>query len=130
MPNYERQPVAACEERTELLFAYGTLQLGPVQFATFGRKLRGTSDELPGFELVTLMVDDPWVIEVSGKAEHTMATFTGLASDVVPGTAFEVTPEEILRSDDYEVAAVERVAVVLGSGVQSWAYVDARGDSS
>ena len=33
---------------TELLFSYGTLQIEAVQLSTFGRKLVGTADELPG----------------------------------------------------------------------------------
>jgi hypothetical protein len=42
-----------------------------------------------------------------------MARFTGRASDVVSGTVFAVTPDEIQNADKYEVAAVRRVAVVL-----------------
>ena len=112
--------------RTELLFSYGTLQLDAVQMAAFGRRLTGTSDALRGFELVSLKIEDPAVIAISGKAHHTMATFTGRASDVISGTVFAVTPDEIQGADKYEVAAVKRVAVVLQSGVRAWVYVDAR----
>jgi hypothetical protein len=94
--------------------------------ATFGRQLAGTSDALRGFELVSLKIDDQTVIAISGKAHHTMATFTGRASDVVSGTVFAVTPDEIQNADKYEVPAVNRVAVVLQSGVRAWAYIDAR----
>jgi hypothetical protein len=114
------------EVHTELLFSYGTLQLETVQMATFGRRLTGTSDALRGFELSLLKIEDPAVVAISGKAHHTMATFTGRGSDVVSGTVFAVTPEEIQNADKYEVAAVKRVAVVLQSGVRAWAYVDAR----
>lgn len=114
------------EVYSELLFAYGTLQLEAVQMATFGRRLAGSSDALAGFELVPLQIEDETVVAISGKAQHTMATFTGLASDVIAGTVFAVTPDEIRNADTYEVAAVERVAVVLRSGVRAWAYVDAR----
>jgi gamma-glutamyl AIG2-like cyclotransferase len=111
---------------TELLFSYGTLQLEAVQMATFSRQLTGTSDALRGFELVLLKIEDERVIAISGKAQHTMARFTGRASDVVSGVVFAVTPDEIQNADKYEVAAVKRVAVVLESGVRAWAYVDAR----
>ena len=111
---------------TELLFSYGTLQLEAVQMATFGRLLAGTSDALRGFELVLLKIEDPKVVAISGKARHTMAKFTGRASDVVSGTVFAVTPAEIQSADEYEVPAVKRVAVVLQSGERAWAYVDAR----
>ena len=109
----------------ERLFSYGTLQLEAVQMATFGRQLVGTRDALQGFELVALQIDDEAVVAISGKAHHTMASFTGRASDVVSGTVFTVTLDELQSADEYEVAAVKRVAVVLQSGVRAWAYVDA-----
>ena len=118
--------MAAGKVHTEFLFSYGTLQLEAVQMATFRRQLAGISDALRGFDLVSLKIEDQTVISISGKAHHTMARFTGRASDVVSGTVFAVTPEEIQNADKYEVAAVKRVAVVLQSGVRAWAYVDAR----
>ncbi len=118
--------MAMSEVHTEFLFSYGTLQLEAVQMATFGRQLAGTSDALGGFELVSLKIEDQTVVAISGKAHHTMAQFTGRASDVVSGTVFGLTPDEIRHADEYEVAAVKRVAVVLQSGVRAWAYVDAR----
>ena len=111
---------------TERLFSYGTLQLESVQIATFGRLLVGASDALPGFDLVSLTIEDQRVIAVSGKARHTMARFTGRASDVISGLVFAVTPDEIQNADKYEVPAVKRVSVVLRSGVRAWVYVDAR----
>src|SRR5438105_3804859 len=112
--------------QTELLFSYGTLQLEPVQRATFGRTLAGTNDVLLGFEVVDLKIDDEKVVAISGKAHHTMATFTGRASDAISGTVFSVTPDEIQDADTYEVSAVKRIAVVLQSGARAWVYVDAR----
>ena len=110
---------------TEHLFSYGTLQLETVQVATFGRLLVGMRDVLRGFELVTLTIEDPKVVAVSGTAQHTMARFTGRVSDVLSGTVFVLTPQELKSADLYEVAAVTRVAVVLESGLRAWAYVDA-----
>src|ERR1700730_9127488 len=118
--------MAGDEVSRELLFSYGTLQLEAVQMATFGRRLAGKSDALRGFDLVSLKIEDQTVIAISGKAHHTMARFTGRASDVVSGIVFAVTPDEIENADKYEVAAVKRVAAVLQSGVRAWAYVDAR----
>ena len=114
------------EVSPELLFSYGTLQLEAVQMATFGRRLAGKGDALRGFELISLKIEDPTVVAISGKAHHTMAKFTGRVSDTISGVVFEITPDEIQHADKYEVAAVKRVAVVLQSGVRAWAYVDAR----
>jgi len=124
--------VAGDEKCSELLFSYGTLQLEAVQTAIFGRPLTGTRDALQGFDLVALKIEDQAVVAISGKAHHTMARFTGRASDVVSGAVFAVTPDEIRNADKYEVAAVKRVSLVLQSGARAWAYVDARytpGDS-
>ena len=110
---------------SELLFSYGTLQLEAVQISTFGRKLTGTPDALREFETVPLAIEDASVVAISGKAVHTMARFTGRDADVIPGTVFAVTLEEIESADEYEVPAVKRVAIVLQSGVRAWVYVDA-----
>jgi hypothetical protein len=118
--------MAVNDAYSELLFSYGTLQLEAVQMATFGRQIAGTSDALRGFEVVSLKIEDQTVVAVSGTAHHTMARFTGRPSDVVSGTVFSVTSDEIQQADKYEVAAVKRVAVVLQSGVRAWVYVDAR----
>ncbi|MEP6741586.1 MAG: gamma-glutamylcyclotransferase family protein [bacterium] len=114
------------QESTELLFSYGTLQLEAVQMATFGRLLAGTSDALSGFEQVMLKIEDQAVVEVSGKSHHTIARFTGRASEVILGTIFRVTPDDIQNADKYEVDACKRIAVTLRSGVRAWVYVDAQ----
>jgi len=109
---------------TEFLFSYGTLQLKPVQLATFGRLLTGTRDALSGFEETELVIEDQAVISISGKKHHTIAKFTGRNSDTISGTIYAVTPEEIERADKYEVAPCQRIAVVLQSGTRAWVYVD------
>ncbi len=110
---------------TEFLFSYGTLQLETVQMATFGRLLTGRRDVLTGFEESLLKIEDPAVISISGKSQHTIAKFTGRTSDTISGIVYAVTPEEIQKADKYEVAACQRVAVVLQSGIKAWVYVDA-----
>jgi hypothetical protein len=111
---------------TEYLFSYGTLQLESVQLATFGRLLTGTPDVLPGFEAALIEIDDEETVALSGKSQHLIVKFTGRAEDIVSGTVFALTPEEIESADQYEVAAYKRVAAVLESGLRAWVYVDAR----
>src|SRR6476659_5864580 len=100
--------MAVDNAQSELLFSYGTLQLEAVQTATFGRRLTGTSDALPRFAVVPLEIEDRNVVALSGKAQHTMARYTGRTSDVVRGTVFAVTLAEIQNADRYEVPAVKR----------------------
>ena len=115
------QPVITTNE---LLFSYGTLQIESVQLATYGRLLNGTPDVLTGYVVRTFEIDDELVVAVSGLTQHTMASFTGLASDEISGTVFALTTQELANTDDYEVDAVTRVMVELRSGARAWAYVD------
>jgi hypothetical protein len=81
-----------------LLFSYGTLQDEPVQRTTFGRKLEGARDQLPGFEMMPLTLDDPAVVAATGTASHKNASYKGDGA-AISGTVFEVTREEIEKSD-------------------------------
>jgi hypothetical protein len=112
--------------KTELLFSYGTLQLEPVQIANFGRRLTGTKDTLPGFEAALIEISDAATVRLSGKSHHTIARYTGRPTDTIEGTVFELTTDELLAADRYEVAEYIRAAVVLQWGRQAWAYVDAQ----
>jgi hypothetical protein len=113
-------------DKKEFLFSYGTLQLDAVQLATFGRRLSGERDVLPGFAETTVEIEDEATVTLSGKKHHSIVRFTGRASDTIAGTVFAVTPEEIQSADKYEVVAYRRVSVVLGSGRRAWVYVDAQ----
>lgn len=96
--------------------------------ANFGRTLTGTPDVLPGFELKTIEVTDEATVALSGTSQHTIAKFTGRASDTVSGTAYALTHEELRKADGYEAPEYTRVAVTLQSGLRAWVYVDARED--
>ena len=111
---------------TELLFSYGTLQIEAVQLSTFGRKLVGTADELPGFAQSMMKIDDAEVVATSGKTHHPIVAFTGRDTDTVPGTVFQITADELENADKYEVAAYTRIGAILRSGARAWVYVDAR----
>jgi hypothetical protein len=119
-------PMPDTPDSHESLFSYGTLQFESVQLATFGRKLSGTADALVGFEQSMVRIEDPSVVQTSGKTHHPIVKFTGNASDEVAGTVFSITVQELLNADKYEVAAYLRVGATLKSGVAAWVYVDAR----
>ncbi len=113
-------------EATERLFSYGTLQQEAVQLKTFGRRLEGTADHLPGFGMTLLEITDPEVVATSGKTHHPIVAHTGQAQDQVEGTVFAVTSEELQQADAYEVADYQRKRVTLASGTAAWVYVDVR----
>jgi gamma-glutamylcyclotransferase (GGCT)/AIG2-like uncharacterized protein YtfP len=111
---------------SEYLFAYGTLQLKAVQMKNFRRLLDGKSDPLKGYKLNPIKIEDDKVIAVSGKVYHKIAVFTGRASDVVNGIVYNLSMDEVLKADEYEVPGYTRIQVVLQSGLHSWVYVDAK----
>jgi hypothetical protein len=108
-----------------LLFAYGTLQDKGVQMANFGRELAGRADRLPGYATSLIAIRDPTVVATSGRTHHVIAEHTANPSDEVPGTVLEITAEELLAADRYEVSEYTRVLVSLKSGARAWAYVRA-----
>ena len=110
-----------------LLFSYGTLQHEHVQLSTFGRRLTGERDELPGFEPSLVALEDPQLVASSGRTHHANVTFNGRDDSRVTGTVFEVTDTELAAADRYEQrAAYKRLTVRLASGKEAWVYVEAR----
>lgn len=110
----------------ELLFSYGTLQSEAVQLATFGRRLDGVADTLPGYRLEQLAIRDAQVVATSGAAYHPIAIHSDDMADRVHGMVFRLTPQELIQADAYEVDDYRRVAVALASGLQAWMYVRAK----
>ena len=108
---------------TIALFSYGTLQLPAVQLEKYGRLLDGEEDALRSYRIEPLVVDDPDVIRLSGKAQHPIARFSGNPNDQVAGVVYMLTGDELAATDDYEVAPYERIEVTLQSGRRAFAYV-------
>lgn len=105
------------------LFSYGTLQLGSVQQANFGRLLKGAPDTLIGYVLDKLEITDEEVIAESGERFHWIAVKTGKAEDRVPGVIFEITAEELAAADIYEAEDYARIEESFESGAKAWIYV-------
>jgi hypothetical protein len=105
------------------LFSYGTLQDEAVQLATFKRRLKGEPEILEGFRIDHLMIEDEEVIAESGLHYHLIISPSGNRADLVTGTGFAVTHDELLQADDYEVDDYKRVEVRLKSGRQAWVYI-------
>jgi hypothetical protein len=112
-----------------LLFSYGMLQQDAVQLSTFGRLLEGEPDELIGFELGVLRIEDPEFVATSGKADHAIVKFTGRNSSRVSGMVFTLSDSELANADAYEPAGYARVSAMLASGKEAWVYTEAKNDS-
>ncbi len=107
------------------LFSYGTLQQENVQLETFGRRLKGAPDGLPGYARTMVRITDPDVLATSGAEFHPIVAPSQDPADTVEGAVFEITAEELAAADAYEVADYRRVAARLRSGIEAWVYIDA-----
>lgn len=108
-----------------LLFSYGTLQDSTVQLKNFGRTLVGRHDQMTGYILSYIEITDPEVIASSGKTHHPIISPSTSSKDNVPGTVFQITPQELAAADAYEVSDYKRIAVGLTSGLTAWVYIKA-----
>jgi gamma-glutamylcyclotransferase (GGCT)/AIG2-like uncharacterized protein YtfP len=107
-----------------LLFSYGTLQQEEVQLSTFGRKLEGEKDLVTGYEPSLVKIADPELAKRLHKLHHDNITKTGDDWSNVQGTVFEITDEELARSDAFEAQfGYKRVSVSLASEKEAWVYV-------
>ena len=107
-----------------ILFSYGTLQDQRVQLATFGRRLDGHPDALPGFESSQVPIADPAEVAATGLTHYQNAVRSSRSRAGVPGMALDVTDAELATADEYErPAGYARIPVVLASGQSAWVYV-------
>ena len=112
------------DKTIEKLFSYGTLQSQSVQLSTFGRKLEGMPDMLPGYRLIMITIDHQEFVITSGTAHHRNLQFSGDPSDVVEGTVLTMSAAELAQSDAYEPDGYERELVQLASGIKAWVYLN------
>ena len=113
------------DERTVLLFSYGTLQRDEVQLSSFGRLLDGEDDAMVGYRQGTVEITDPEIIRVSGTRFHLVVEASDNPDDVVNGKVFRITEAELKAADEYEVSDYKRIHVQLRSGNAAWVYARA-----
>ena len=105
------------------LFSYGTLQLEQVQLATYGRILSGNKDTLQQYRLENLEITDETVLKKSNQKFHPIAVRTNNLNDSISGVIFEITEQELIDTDTYEVSDYQRVLEVFKSGKKAWVYI-------
>ena len=91
----------------------------------FGRVLKGSTDQLPGYKLSTVEIKDESVLQKSEEQFHPIAIATENFQEAITGMILEITPEELTMADSYETADYKRVEVKLRSGKLAFVYVAA-----
>ena len=106
----------------EYLFSYGTLQKERVQLELFGRLLTGTPDSLQGYRTSQLEITDQRFLS-RGEQKHQLTAVRSDEKDSIKGTVFEISADELARSDEYEPEGYERIEVRVESGKKAWLYL-------
>ena len=104
------------------LFSYGTLQKDSVQLNLFGRLLNGTKDILKGYKLSPIEIRDGSFLSKGEENIQLTVVPTNDMEDIIPGTVFEISEEELILADKYEPDNYKRVSVILDSGKEVWVY--------
>ena len=107
----------------ENLFSYGTLQKDKVQIELFGRLLNGAKDVLKGYKLSSIEIKDKSFLSKGEQKNQLTAILSKDYTDIIEGTVFEVSEEELILADKYEPDNYKRVKVVLQSGKEAWIYI-------
>ncbi len=107
----------------ENLFSYGTLQNENVQLENYNRILKGSDDILNNYCLEHIEIKNETVVRKSNNNIHPIIYYTGNEKDEIKGKVFKITPDELIKTDNYEVSDYHRIEITLKSGKKSWVYV-------
>ncbi|OQD43606.1 hypothetical protein BUL40_03050 [Croceivirga radicis] len=95
-----------------LVFSYGTLQQTTIQLDLYGTTLEGITDQLKDYELLNNVV--------YGKYPAVRKAL----NQVVKGTVFNLTTQQLQITDQYEGEAYKRKMLQLNSGIKAWVYIE------
>ena len=103
----------------EHIFSYGTLQSKEIQIQVFNKLLTGTLDQLKGYKLKDLKIEEEF-----GMADYFVAIPSENPSDEINGIVFTVSSEDLTKADQFESNAYKRVQITLKSGIVAWIYME------
>lgn len=103
----------------EKLFSYGTLRSKQIQMQIFNKVLTGTPDQLLGYKLKSLQIEEEF-----GMADYVVAVASADSSDPIHGVAFNISATDLAKVDIFESNAYKRVQVELKSGTVAWVYIE------
>lgn len=99
------------------LFTYGTLQDKEIQEDLFGRALNGSSEQLIGYQLSEILIEEEF-----GIVAYPIIKETQNPNDIINGIVYHVSQNELYQTDLYEGKHYKRVKVKLQSDELVWAY--------
>lgn len=103
----------------EQLFSYGTLQSKEIQMQVFNKLLQGEPDQLVGYKLKELQIEEEF-----GMEDYFVAMPSTNPNDAIQGIVFSVTSDDLLKADQFESNAYKRIQITLKSEIVAWIYVE------
>jgi acyl-CoA thioesterase-1 len=95
------------------LFVYGTLLDEKIRHAVLGRPALLSPGKIKGFSMSSLTID--------GTAYPALVEDPS-SNETIEGGYFEITDQELEKTDTYETSAYKRKQVVFDNGVRVWVY--------
>ena len=96
-----------------------------MQLATFGRRIAGDDDTLPGFRLDDVESTDERGASTPHGHRRRSLRHTGDPHDRVIGTVLHLTGAELGAADECLISDSRRIPVALASGATAWVYAAA-----
>ncbi|MEO8237219.1 MAG: gamma-glutamylcyclotransferase family protein [Flavobacterium sp.] len=103
----------------EQIFSYGTLQSKEIQMQVFNKVLTGVPDQLPGYKLKDLQIEEEF-----GMEDYFVAMPSENPSDEINGIVFTISGEDLDKADQFESNAYKRIQITLKSGIIAWVYIE------
>lgn len=103
----------------EQLFSYGTLQSKEIQMQVFNKILTGTPDQLTGYKLKDLKIEEEF-----GMTDYFVAMPSENIADSIKGIVYTISGKDLAKADLFESNAYKRVQIKLKSGVTAWIYIE------
>jgi len=103
----------------EKLFSYGTLRSKQIQMQIFKKVLVGTPDQLLGYKLKSLQIEEEF-----GMADYVVAIPSENTEENIHGVVFNVSNADLEKVDLFESNSYRRVQVKLKSGTIAWVYTE------
>jgi gamma-glutamylcyclotransferase (GGCT)/AIG2-like uncharacterized protein YtfP len=103
----------------EQIFSYGTLQSKEIQMQVFNKLLTGKPDQLLGYKIKDLKIEEEFGIE-----DYFVAIPSEDPSDCIKGIVFDISSLDLDKADLFESKAYKRVQITLKSGIIAWIYVE------
>lgn len=103
----------------EQFFSYGTLRSKEIQMRVFNRILNGTPDQLLGYKLKDIKIEEEFGIE-----DYHVAIASENPTDTINGILFSISDSDLAKIDLFESNVYKRIEVTLKSGIVAWIYTE------